>query len=191
MSDADQSNVKSGADIAHDTRVNVSLNGRPVSIGEVKARASRRSYTVEVKFPMSAVPWVYGNEVKLAVIFEDVDLDQSDSTYATHLIDTDGRASDVSYIFGGPQIYKELYSQQVQSFRLIKEIKHQWVGDHRKELIIITDSEIALFGDGVSRDGGIVRYIHGWPRPEEVRATVEGIGLASRIVIQHLKRMAQ
>ena len=185
---SDQSILKSRSDTTHDTRINVTLNGKVVSIGGVKARVGRRSYTVEAKLPMSMIPWAYGNEVKLAVIFEDVDRDESDSTYATHLIGADGRASDVSYIFGGPQIYKELYSQQVQSFQLIREIKHQWVGDHREELIMITDSEIALFGDGVSREGGIVRYIHGWPKPEMIRARVEGVGLTSRIVIQHLKQ---
>lgn len=179
--------TKKNSSSADQAQVEVTLNRKSIKAGEVKSIITpQQGYTIEAKVPMSLVPWVYGGEVKLVAVFKDSDESQGDSSYATHFTESDGSVSDVTYLFGGAHLYKELYRQQMNDERIILELTHQWYGDHRDEILLITESEIVLLGEGLSAEGGIVRYVHGWAKPEQIRSRIEGEGSASILVIDHL-----
>lgn len=168
------------------TEVLFTLNRKRLNIGKVVAQFDKGTgYTLEAKIPMSQFPWVYGSEVKLAAIFTDKDSDGSRSIFATHLVDRKGFADDVSYIFGGAQLYRSMYEQHQPSFKVITEINHDWVDDQRDELLLISDSEIVIFGEQIRKGHGYIRYVHGWQEPSKISARIEGEKSQSKLIIEH------
>ncbi len=162
------------------------VKSAPLVTIEAKHRFSRKGYFIESRIPMNQVPWLYGSEASVSAIFTDIDEDGENSTYTTHLTDQQGSEDKMSYVFGGAQIYKEIYIQQTHYSKKVAEISHDWVGDQRMELLLITDAEIVLFGEDVTQEGGISRYVHGWRQPERVQASVKGQGKESTLVVKHL-----
>jgi hypothetical protein len=162
------------------------VKSTPLVTIEAKHSVSSKGYFIESRIPMNQVPWLYGSEANLSAIFTDIDEDGENSTYTTHLTEQQGSEDKMSYVFGGAQIYKEIYIQQTHYSKKIAEISHDWVGDQRMELLLITDAEIVVFGEDVTKEGGIIRYIHGWRQPERVQASIKGQGKESTLVVKHL-----
>ena len=154
----------------------------------VKSQFTSNGYTIEAKIPMSILPWIYGAEVKLAAIFRDRDDDGADSVYSTHIVNGRGAVDQVSYIFGGAQLFKLVYEEDAPPFKVIKELAHDWIGDQRNELLLVTDSEIVLFGDAIKSDTGYVRYIHGWTSPQKTRVSISGQKASSELKVELLKK---
>lgn len=164
------------------------LNRSSQSQAEIKSAFTANTYTIEIKIPLSELSWIYGSEVKLAAVFYDQDRSGDDSVYATHIVDGRNSVEQVSYIFGGAQLFKLIYQDEVPPFKVIKELAHDWVGDQRNELILVTDTEIVLFGDQINPSVKYIRYIHGWPYPEQIRFTMIGQKSASTLKVDHLKK---
>ena len=164
------------------------LNRASQDLVVVKSQVTSYGYTIEAKIPMSVFPWVYGAEVKLAAIFRDRDDDGADSVYSTHIVNGRGTVDQVSYIFGGAQLFKLVYEEEVPPFKVIKELAHDWIGDHRNELLLVTDSEIVLFGDAIKSDTGYVRYVHGWTPLQKTRVSISGQKASSELKVELLKK---
>lgn len=164
------------------------LNSSSKSEAIIKTAISETGYTIEAKIPMAELPWVYGAEVMLAAIFTDRDNDRANSVYSTHIVDRRGSVDQVSYIFGGAQLFKLVYEEEVPPFKVIEELIHDWAGDHRDELMLITDSEIVLFGDAIRSESGFIRYVHGWLTPHRTRFTVSGVKGDTELKVELLNK---
>jgi hypothetical protein len=168
-------------------KVLLTVNRSRTKLGKIASKfIAGKGYTLEAKLPMSLFSWIYGSEVKLAAIFTDKDRDGANSTFTTHLVNQKGFADDVSYVFGGPQLYKSIYKQQAPKFKTILEFSHDWVDDNRRELLLITDSEIVIFGEKIKKGYGYIRYVHGWREPKRIKARIKGKKRQSVLIIDHL-----
>ena len=140
-------------------------------------------YTFEVKIPMRELPWTFGSPVRLSAVFIDNDPDRERSIYTTHFADRFGVADEITFTFGGARTFRSLYQQQ--GALTLAEMSHDWVGDDRDELLVVTSSEMILFGRQVKRNSGYARVVHGLPLSASSVIKVEGEKSRRRVVISY------
>lgn len=153
-----------------------------------KSVVENQRYGIEIKIPLQSIPWLYGASVSLTASFHDQDLNGDHSIYATHLSQDTKKIDQISYIFGGNQLYRNIYDQEVRTYKTYLELNHDWIGDGRDELLLITDSEVVLFGDQVKKGRGYVRYVHGWDDKSNIKASIKGQKEQSTLIIHLMKK---
>jgi hypothetical protein len=142
-------------------------------------------YSIEIKIPISVMPWVFGAPVRLSAMFIDHDPERERSLYTTHFANRYGIADEITFTFGGARTFRSLYQQQ--GSLTLAELSHDWVGDDRDELLVVTSDEIILFGRQVKRGSGYTRVIHGLPLSASSLIKVEGEKPRRRVVISYQK----
>lgn len=175
-------------DLIRDQSLKFLEKNRPIQGAIVRSRfipISERGgrYTIEAKLPMSSLPWVFGAPVRLTAIFVDHDPDGDQSIYTTHLANRRGVTDEVTFSFGGARVFKSIY--QIKGGQTIVELSHDWVGDDREELLVLTTAEIILFGHQVRRQSGYTRVVHGLPISASSTARIEGERRQTRLVISY------
>ena len=163
---------------------------RGVLIKSSFAREGNRGgkYSIEIKIPMRELPWVFGAPVRLSTVFIDNDPNRERSLYTTHFSNRFGIADEVTFTFGGAQTFRALYQQQGSI--TLAELSHDWVGDDRDELLVVTSAELILFGRQVRKNSGYARVVHGLPLSSSSLIKVEGKKPRRRIVVSYQKKSA-
>jgi len=145
-------------------------------------------YSIEVRIPMREMSWVFGSPVRLNVMFTDHDPDGEESIYTTHFNNRNGISDEITFIFGGARIFRSVYQQQ--GGVTLAEFSHDWVGDERDELLVVTTDEIILFGRQVRRGSGYTRKVHGLPLTATSIIKVEGEKPKRKVVLSYQKKSA-
>ena len=161
---------------------------RAVRDATVKSALNRQgrggTYTIEARIPMRAIPWLFGSAARITAFFIDRDLEREESSYATHFSSRGGLADETTFIFGGALSFKQIY-QQERPHPIITELYHDWVGDERAELCVVTSAEVLLFGHQVRRGSRYARAVHGLTLDEKTRVRIEGDKPRVRVIISH------
>lgn len=181
-------------DLSRDRSPKLRRGRSALSQAEVQAQFSPKEegggrYAVELKIPMTTLPWVYGAPVRLTAIFYDYDTQQDSSVYATHLTNRRGITDTITYSFGGADVFKSMYP--LRGGEVIAELNHDWSGDERDELLIVTTAEVVLFGHQIRRGRGYTRLVHGLPLSSQSAIKVSGSKPRKRITITYQEDTAQ
>lgn len=146
-----------------------------VYIAKTQYENNSFDYQLEIKLPITAIPWALGNSVRISATFNDIDQDGQLSRYSTHLVRRSGVSEVLTHTLGGASLFWEIYQQQNPTVNILAQLSCDWLGDASLEKLIITSAEILLFRPPTPHGQAYIKLIHGWPMGTVVSA-IECIG---------------
>ena len=156
------------------------------------AQSGAGGWRVELSVPLSELPPIAGEQIGLMGLLFDVDDGGLESVYSTALSSPELTPLSAGWRLGGNNTYQALYeaTHKVKLHAMRRE-PLDWTGDERPETLVITPSELFVFGAELPSASTAARWSHGWGANAQLeRVELKSLkrGQNKTLYIEHTQR---